>query len=113
MIIESPISPDLFKQGMRQLAGGVCVLATNIDGQWHGLTMTAVCSLTMEPPSLIACINRDASAYRVINATRRISVNVLSDHHMAIAAVFSSSDVRGPSRFDAQQWTPWPAASLH
>lgn len=106
MNIESPISPDLFKQGMRQLAGGVCVLATNSDGQWHGLTMTAVCSLTMDPPSLIACVNRDASAYRFISATQRVSINVLSDDHMAIAALFSSAEIRGPSRFDPRHWTP-------
>ncbi|WP_368737596.1 flavin reductase, partial [Salmonella enterica] len=42
---------------MRLLAGGVCIAATNSDGEWHGLTMTAVCSLTMDPPSLIACVN--------------------------------------------------------
>jgi flavin reductase len=105
VIIETPISPDIFKQGMRQLAGGVCILATNSDGEWHGLTMTAVCSLTMDPPSLIACVNRDASAYGIISATRRVSVNVLSDDHIGLAALFSSSDVKGAARFDPQQWT--------
>ena len=105
MIIETPISPDVFKQSMRQLASGVCILATSIDGEWHGLTMTAVCSLTMDPPSLIACVNRDASAHRIISATRRVSINMLSDDHMGLAALFSSSEVRGPARFDAQQWT--------
>jgi flavin reductase len=105
VIIETPISPDIFKQGMRQLAGGVCILATNSDGEWHGLTMTAVCSLTMDPPSLIACVNRDASAYGIISATRRVSVNVLSDDHKGLAALFSSPDVKGAARFHAHQWT--------
>jgi flavin reductase len=111
VIIETPISPDIFKYGMRQLAGGVCIVATNSDGEWHGLTMTAVCSLTMDPPSLIACVNRDASAYAIISATRRVSANVLSDDHTGLATLFSSPDIKGPARFDAQHWTRRPTES--
>lgn len=105
MITETPISPDGFKQSMRLLAGGVCILATSRDGEWHGLTMTAVCSLTMDPPSLIACVNRDAGARGVMSATRRVSVNVLSHHHTDLAELFSSPVIRGPQRFDDSTWT--------
>ena len=105
VIAEAPISFDMFKQGMRLLAGGVCIVATNSNGEWHGLTMTAVCSLTVDPPSLIACVNRDAGAHGMMIATKRVSVNVLSDDHMNLAELFSSSKVKGPARFDGQKWT--------
>lgn len=104
ILVETPISPDVFKQGMRLLAGGVCILATSNDGEWHGLTMTAVCSLTMDPHTVIACVNRASGAYRFMSATRRVSVNVLSDDHTDLAALFSSSEVKGPDRFAPQQW---------
>ncbi len=104
MITETPISSDVFKESMRLLAGGVCIVATNSNGEWHGLTMTAVCSLTMDPPSLIACVNRDAGAHGIMSATRRVSVNVLSDYHMGLAELFSSSKVKGPERFDEKNW---------
>jgi flavin reductase len=103
-VIATPVSPETFKQSMRLLAGGVCILATSRDGEWHGLTMTAVCALTMDPPSLIACVNRDASAHDVMQSTRRVSVNVLSDQHTDIAELFSSPTVKGPKRFDRQRW---------
>ncbi len=105
MITETPISSDVFKQGMRLLAGGVCIVATNSNGEWHGLTMTAVCSLTMDPPSLVACVNRDAGAYGIMRETLRVSVNVLSHDQTGLAALFSSSNVKGPDRFDEQKWT--------
>ena len=105
MITETPISSEMFKQSMRLLAGGVCIVATNSDGEWHGLTMTAVCSLTMDPPSLIACVNRDAGAHGIMSATRRVSVNVLTHDHMDLAELFSSSRVKGPERFDEKRWT--------
>ena len=104
MITETPISSDVFKQSMRLLAGGVCIVATNRNGEWHGLTMTAVCSLTMDPPSLIACVNRDAGAHGIMSATRRVSVNVLTHDHLGLAELFSSSRVKGPERFD-EKWT--------
>jgi flavin reductase (DIM6/NTAB) family NADH-FMN oxidoreductase RutF len=100
------MSLDVFKQSMRLLAGGVCILATKHDGEWHGLTMTAVCSLTADPPSLIACVNRDAGAHRGICSSKRVSVNVLSGDQMGLAELFSSSTVKGPDRFDERQWTP-------
>lgn len=102
---ETPISTDSFKQSMRLLAGGVCILATSADGEWHGLTMTAVCSLTMDPPSLIACVNRDAGAHDVMQSTRRVSVNVLASNQMHIAETFASPTVKGPQRFAGGQWT--------
>jgi flavin reductase len=105
VIIEAPISSDRFKQSMRLLAGGVCILATGDDGEWHGLTMTAVCSLTMDPPSVIACINRDAGAHGIMKSTRRVSINVLAREQIGLAELFSSSTIRGAKRFDAQQWT--------
>lgn len=104
MTSETPISSDVFKQSMRLLAGGVCIVATNSSGEWHGLTMTAVCSLTMDPPSLVACVNRDAGAHGIMSATRRVSVNVLSHDHTSLAELFSSSKVKGPQRFDEKKW---------
>lgn len=104
MITDTPISSEMFKQSMRLLAGGVCIVATNSDGEWHGLTMTAVCSLTMDPPSIIACVNRDAGAHDTMSATRRVSVNLLSHDHMDLAELFSSSRVKGPERFDESKW---------
>jgi flavin reductase (DIM6/NTAB) family NADH-FMN oxidoreductase RutF len=47
--------------------------------------MTAVCSLTIEPPSLIACVNREAGAHGTMSATKRISVNVeYANEHSAL-----------------------------
>ncbi|RJF74092.1 flavin reductase family protein [Rhodopseudomonas palustris] len=105
MISETPISSELFKQSMRLLAGGVCIVASSHNGEWHGLTMTAVCSLTMEPPSLIVCVNRGAGTRGVISVTKRVSINILSRDHAGLAELFASPQVRGAARFDRAQWT--------
>jgi flavin reductase (DIM6/NTAB) family NADH-FMN oxidoreductase RutF len=101
---ETPISSDLFKETMRLLAGGVCIVASNSNGERRDLTMTAVCSLTPDPPSLIACVNRDAGTHFMMSATRRVSVNILSRDQIGLAHLFSSSKVRGADRFDERMW---------
>ena len=101
---ETPISPAVFKQSMRRLAGGVCILASARDGERHGLTMTAVCSLTLDPPMLIAWVNRDAGAYETMRSTRRVSVNLLGSDQIELAELFSSSTIKGTERFERTEW---------
>ena len=43
---------------MRRLAGGVALVTTYHDGARHGMTATSVTSLSMDPPSLLACVHR-------------------------------------------------------
>jgi flavin reductase (DIM6/NTAB) family NADH-FMN oxidoreductase RutF len=79
-----------FKRGMRFLAGAVTIITTAWEGRRYGLTATAVCSLSVEPPTLIACVNRDASAHNPIVQSRRFCVNVVKNADMEIARCFSS-----------------------
>ncbi|MBK8007707.1 MAG: flavin reductase [Rhizobiales bacterium] len=95
MTADQSISSDVFKQSMRLLAGGVCILATNSEGEWCGMTITAVCSLTVDPPSLVACVNRNTGTHQIMSRTKRMSINVLSNDQTDMAELFASSTVRG------------------
>lgn len=105
MAVEAPLSPDTFRQTMRLLAGGVCIAATGQDGERLGLTVTAVCSVTLEPPTVIVCVNRTAGAHDLIRATRRVSINVLASDQLELAERFASSEIKGTARFQGSQWT--------
>lgn len=97
------MTPDLFKGGMRRLAAGVSLVTTTNGGTRHGLVATAVSSVSAEPPTLLVCINRSASAHDHIRAAGIICVNVLSDSQRPLADVFSSSAHRD-RRFDHGTW---------
>ncbi len=94
---------DQFKSGMRRLASGVSLITTVADGKRHGLVATAVSSVTAEPPSLLVCVNKTASAHAHISSAGIFCVNVLSDAHEAVAARFSSS-VDRDKRFAHDDW---------
>jgi len=96
---------DEFRQAMRWLAGGVTVVTTASGVERAGLTATAVCSLSMNPPRILACVNLSGMTYRLLSQSRRMVVNVLGTQHQDVAKRFGgivgdSSD----DRFTVHQW---------
>ena len=57
--IYSPVDEEAFRMGMRQLSAAVTIVTTGTDAQHRaGLTATAVCSVSADPPQLLVCVNR-------------------------------------------------------
>lgn len=101
----SGIDPESFKTGMRQLAGGVCIITSlSADGQRAGLTATAVCSVSANPPVLLVCVNRDSRSHDVIREAGVFAVNVLDVLDQALAHRFAGT-VAGDVRFYGACWT--------
>lgn len=102
--MNSETTPDLFKAGMRKLLSGLSLITTQHDGRPYGLVATSVSSLATEPPSLIVCINKNASAHDPVLRSGAFAVNILSDQQVELATRFFSSSRRG-ERFIAGEWT--------
>lgn len=92
-----------FKLGMRRLAAGVSLITTVNKGVRHGLVATAVSSVTADPPTLLVCINKTASAHGHVSEAGILCVNVLADAHEEVAGRFSSPADR-EKRFDYDTW---------
>ena len=93
-----------FRNLMRQQAGAVTIIAVGKAGHRTGLTATAMCSLTDNPPMVLICVNRNASAHAPIRAARCFSVNILARDQQELAKRFSSKKLEGEARFDAEAW---------
>ncbi|HWK43584.1 MAG TPA: flavin reductase family protein [Stellaceae bacterium] len=97
------IDRELFKAGMRQLASGVTIIATQHDGERRGLTATAVCSVSTDPPTLLCCVNRQSKPHDLIEAAGCFSINVLAVEDAALANRFSGGET-GEARFEVGSW---------
>ena len=53
-----PVEAEQFKVGMRTLAGAVNIITSVHSGHRYGMTATAVCSASADPPTVLACINK-------------------------------------------------------
>jgi flavin reductase len=92
-----------FKQGMRALAGAVSIVTSAHAGRRYGMTATAVCSASADPPSVLVCVNRGTTTYGAISRSGVFCVNVLRDEDRELSALFSGSQ-KGESRFRAGEW---------
>jgi flavin reductase (DIM6/NTAB) family NADH-FMN oxidoreductase RutF len=95
-----------FKLGMRKLAVGVNVITVCEAGILHGLTATAVCSVSADPPHLLACVNASADAHGPIHRVGAFCLSVLARHQVDIAQRFAGTDgSHRHQRFDVGVWT--------
>jgi flavin reductase len=97
------VDVEAYRQGMRQLAAGVTIVTTRHEGRRSGLTATAVCSLTVSPPTLLACVNRLSSAHEPIRLSGLFCINVLAEEDAALARRFAGAE-SGEMRFSAGDW---------
>lgn len=103
----TPASPVKdFCSAMRRLAGACTVIASSNGTARGGLTATAVCSLTADPPRLVVCVNRSTLAHSVIVSSRKLSVNVLGAGQEALARRFAGmvESATGEQRFENANW---------
>lgn len=102
-----------FLTAMSALAATVTVItAASPSGERNGMTATAVCSLSNEPPMLVACINRSSGLARALNQTRWFTVNLLASDQEDVAATFAGRDGRsGEERFDPDLWSAHPSGA--
>lgn len=63
------------------------------DGTDHGMTVNAFCSLSLEPPLVLICIEKTASAYQALVTAPAFVVNILSVDQEQIARRFSIVDI--------------------
>lgn len=93
-----------FKRAMRRLASTVTIISTaDVNGQRYGMTATAVNSLSMDPPSLLICVNEGASIHAPLLGRARFCVNVLTTEHEELVAAFSGK-LKGEARFQVGEW---------
>ena len=100
------ISEKNFKMGMRELAAAVNIITTIHEGKKDGLTATAVCSVSAEPPQLLVCINTEAGGHDLIKIAKKFALNILSRDQENIAMRFAGMDgANRTNRFELGSWS--------
>lgn len=96
---------DSFLRAMRQVTASVAVVTTRHGTVRAGLTATAICSATTEPPTLLVCVNRGAGAAAAFGESGLIGVSFLAADQHGIARAFSTSGLSQEERFAEGAWS--------
>lgn len=105
----SPVTSQAFRDVIGRFATGVTVVTSRDDGGDHGMTASAVSSLSLDPPMLLVCINQRSRTGDAIRVSGRFTVNVLAEHQAATAQRFAT---QAGDRFADVPTTRGPAGTL-
>lgn len=98
-------SAEKFIAAMGLAATGVSVVTTDGRAGRFGLTVSAVSSVSAEPPLVLACVNCKCPAAAAISENRLFAVNLLAAHNRDYAETFAGRPRAGrPYDFTAHDW---------
>lgn len=93
-----PVSKEEFRSALGRFVSGVTVVTTlDNNNRPAGITVSAFSSLSLDPPLILACIEKRASVHPHLSTDKHFAVNILAEDQEYLSRRFSSKDL---DRFD-------------
>jgi flavin reductase (DIM6/NTAB) family NADH-FMN oxidoreductase RutF len=99
----SPPDPADFRAAMGMLPTGVTVVTAAGPGGPAGATANAVCSLSIEPMLMLACLDRGSRTLLAVQAANRFGISVLHAGQEPIARAFATK-VPPADKWEGVEW---------
>lgn len=96
---------DLMKQVNRQFITGVTVVTTMDGDTPKGLAVNAFSSISLEPPTVMVCVQHTSSTHDVLFRATHLAINILSVEQLDVVGTFAS---KSTDKFAALEWEPGP-----
>src|ERR1700690_3476300 len=105
---DDPLLRQRFLNGMSHAACTVNVVTTDGAAGRHGVTVSAMCSVSADTPqpTLLVCIHHRSPVADAVLKNGVFCVNVLREDQAGISDSFAGrSGARGDAKFDCARWT--------
>lgn len=97
------VDRNAVRSALRRLARAVTVITCRHDGDRFAMAATAVSEVSLDPPSMLVCVNQSASVYAPLSAGAAFCINILHSSHEQIS-VLCGGGAKGDARFAAGNW---------
>jgi len=89
-----PVNAASFRDALARVPAPVTIITTlDWNGRPAGFTASAVCSLSLDPPLILVCINTAAGCYPAFRRAERFLVNILASGQEELARRFGTPRV--------------------
>jgi flavin reductase (DIM6/NTAB) family NADH-FMN oxidoreductase RutF len=96
-------SPEATRAVHRQFLTGVTILTTISNDEPRGLALNALASVSLDPPTILACVARSSSTHKWLFQSDVFAVNVLAADQAGVARQFAASS--GSKKFESIAWS--------
>lgn len=83
--VEGEAASDDFRRVMRRVIGGVTVVTTRHEGRAWGMTVNAFSAVSVDPPTILVCINSRTVTAEDSLRDGRFAVNLLSEGQVELS----------------------------
>ena len=88
------VGSDDFRRVLSHFTTGVTIVTTcDGDGRPTGLTVSAFCSVSLDPPLVLVCVDHKAQSFPALRDHGRFAVNILSSDQEAVSRRFATSKI--------------------
>ena len=94
------IDPELLRGVMRHWPTGVAILTTRHNGVAHGMTVNSFCSVSLDPPLVLASIEQVVRTHGLVSQSRIFAVSFLRDGQEWISNRFAGRETENTDRFE-------------
>ena len=99
-----PIDDGLFKLAMSHFASGVTVVTTEHEGTLYGMTVASFASLSLNPPLVLICVEKNVKSHNAIANSAKFGVNMLANDQAEVSGRFASKKI--DDKFAGVAWQP-------
>jgi flavin reductase (DIM6/NTAB) family NADH-FMN oxidoreductase RutF len=100
--VRMTVDRDAFREALGAVCTPVAVVTSQLGGRPHGTTVSAFCSLSLDPPLLLVSLKCASNLLVMIRTTGRFGVNVLEHGQQALATRFAR---KGDDKFAGVAWS--------
>jgi flavin reductase (DIM6/NTAB) family NADH-FMN oxidoreductase RutF len=99
-----PIAPALFRDVMASFPAGVAVVTAREAGRRpRGLTLSAFCPVSLDPPLVLVCVAKTSNTLAALKAAGGFTVNFLAGGREHLAVLYAS---KAEEKFEGIAWLP-------
>ena len=93
------VDPEMLRAVMRHWPTGVAILTSRHGGQTHGMTVNSFTSISLEPPLVLACIERIVRTHALVEQSGVFAISFLREGQAWISDRFAGRDSESQDRF--------------
>src|SRR5258708_12029556 len=83
------LAPSDFRKAMGCFATGVTIVSVDQDGEVHGMTANAFCSVSLDPVLVLVCVDQRARTHAQLHARKRFGINILRSDQQAVSEYYA------------------------
>jgi len=93
------VNEDIFRKTLGSFATGVTIVTFKTGTDYHGLTVNAFSSVSLQPPLILVCIKKESTSHAAMTAADGFVVNILSESQQELAGRFANPRLSSAERY--------------